>query len=318
MVFVALAIRSLGSGLQAPAVPALLPQLVPPDRLMRVAGVQSTVQSVVMLASPAVAGALYAMARLEIIFFVDVLTAAIAIAILSAIPIAAHARAAQPQSTSPLDDLRAGFDYVSRTPFVRSMLRFFAVVMFLAVPVAILSPLMVARSYGPEVWRLTVTEVAFSGGMTAGGLLVAAWGGFKSRLLTLAVSCGVLGVLQALAGLGEPFGVFLALMALLGLVLPLYNSASMVMLQERVPSDLQGRVFGYVNLVIVAAMPMGSLVLGPLADLVRIETLMLITGSAMAVLGVLLWFDRNLHPHPAALPRTDSAGGGPPGDALHP
>ena len=298
MLFTVAAVRSLGSGIQSPAISAMLPQLVPPDKLMRANGIQGTVQSVVMLGSPAAAGALYALARLEILFFLDVVTAAIAITILLAIPIAAHAKALEAQNTGYLDDLKAGIAYVRGNCFVRSMLRFFAVVMFLAVPVALLSPLMVTRTFGPDVWRLTASEMLFSGGMTVGGLLVAAWGGFKNRILTLMVSCVALGVLTLAVGLAAWFWFFLALMALTGLVLPFYNSASMVLLQQRVPADMQGRVFSFVSLVTVAAMPIGSFLFGPLADLVSIEALLIVTGVGMAVAGVVSWFDRNLHVEP--------------------
>ena len=296
MIFVVSAVRSLGSGIQSPAIAAMVPQLAPPDKLMRVNGIQGTVQSVVMLASPAVSGALFYMARLEIIFFIDVVTAIIAIAILLAIPIAAHAKAAQGQNTGYLDDLKAGIRYVRDNCFVRSLLRFFGVVMFLAVPVALLSPLMVTRTFGEEVWRLTLIEMFFSVGMTVGGLVVAVWGGFRNRVLTLMVSCAALGVLTLAVGLTAAwFWVLGALMALTGLVLPFYNTASMVLLQQRVPGDMQGRVFSFVSLVTVAAMPVGTFLFGPLADWLSVQTLLIITGALMVVAGGISWFDRNLH-----------------------
>lgn len=296
MIFLVSALRSLGSGIQSPAISAMVPQLVPPDKLMRVNGIQGTVQSIVMLASPAASGALYAMAKLEIIFFIDVVTAAIAISILLAIPIAAHAKAAQVQNIGYLDDLKAGIHYVQGNCFVRSLLRFFGIVMFLAVPVALLSPLMVTRTFGSDVWRLTAIEMLFSGGMTVGGLVVAVWGGFRNRVLTLMVSCAALGLLTLAVGLTAAwFWVLLALMALTGLILPFYNTASMVLLQQRVPADMQGRVFSFVSLVTVAAMPIGTFLFGPLADWLSVQTLLIVTGALMSVVGVLSWFDRNLH-----------------------
>ena len=43
LVYVALVIRSVGAGVQMPAVSALLPQIVPTEKLMRVNGINSTI-----------------------------------------------------------------------------------------------------------------------------------------------------------------------------------------------------------------------------------------------------------------------------------
>lgn len=50
-------IRSLGAGIQTPAVNAVIPQLVPEDQLMRYNGINATMQSIVNFAAPAAAGA---------------------------------------------------------------------------------------------------------------------------------------------------------------------------------------------------------------------------------------------------------------------
>ena len=49
------AIRSVGAGIQTPAVSAIIPQLVPTEKLMRVNGINATIQSIVQFAAPAVA-----------------------------------------------------------------------------------------------------------------------------------------------------------------------------------------------------------------------------------------------------------------------
>ena len=82
LIFVASAIRSVGSGIQSPAVSAILPQFVPQDKLMRVNGINGSVRSFITLLSPAAGGWILAAYSVEIAFFVDVVTAAAAISIL--------------------------------------------------------------------------------------------------------------------------------------------------------------------------------------------------------------------------------------------
>ena len=49
-------IRSIGAGVQTPAVNAVIPHLVPEEHLMRYNGINATMQSIVQFAAPAVAG----------------------------------------------------------------------------------------------------------------------------------------------------------------------------------------------------------------------------------------------------------------------
>lgn len=82
LLFLISAIRSVGAAVQTPAIGAILPQIVPADKLMRVNASNGTIQSMVMLISPMASAALLTLSRLEIIFFIDVITAACAITIL--------------------------------------------------------------------------------------------------------------------------------------------------------------------------------------------------------------------------------------------
>ena len=96
LLFVMSAIRAIGTGIQTPAVGAILPQLVPEDKLTKVNGTNGSIQALVMLVSPMVSGALLTMASIETIFFIDVITAAIAIfTLLAFLKIPAHAKALQ-------------------------------------------------------------------------------------------------------------------------------------------------------------------------------------------------------------------------------
>ena len=60
--------------------------------------------------------------------------------------------------------------------------------------------------------------------------------------------------------------VFFAIMLLVGLAVPFFSTPSMTLLQETVEPERQGRVFGFLGIVMAVAMPVGMLVFGPLAD----------------------------------------------------
>jgi len=174
LLFVMSAIRALGTAIQMPAIGAFLPQLVPEDKLTKVNATNSSIQSFVMLVSPMLSGALLTLSTIEIIFFIDVITAAIAVLILVLfLHVPAHAKALEKQTISYFGDLRNGFVYIKNHDYVKNFFLFSAIFLVLAAPAAFLTPLQVTRSFGNDVWRLTLIEITFSIGMMGGGIIMA-------------------------------------------------------------------------------------------------------------------------------------------------
>ncbi|MFA7211431.1 MAG: MFS transporter, partial [Bacteroidales bacterium] len=86
LLFIFSAVRSAGSGIQMPAIQAILPQLVPKDKLMRINGITNSIHSTINLVSPAAAGAILSFGAFHYLLLIDVVTAAIGISILIGIP----------------------------------------------------------------------------------------------------------------------------------------------------------------------------------------------------------------------------------------
>ena len=278
------AIRALGAGIQMPAVGAILPQIVPEKELTRINGLNGSIQAVVMLVSPMISGALYQFAPMEGIFMIDIVTAALAIAIMVfLLKVPTHEKASQEQVSNYLQDMKLGFRYIQNHAFIKRLFLYFSLAFFMAAPVSFLSPLQVARSFGDDVWRLTAIEIAFSIGMIGGGLWIASWGGFKNRIHSIAFAIGAMGLCTFGMGVIPNFWIYLFLMGLVGLVIPLLNAPSMTLLQEKVEEDFLGRVFGVQSMVASSMMPLGMLIFGPLADRMAIEILMAVSGVFLMV-----------------------------------
>lgn len=289
LLFVMSAVRAIGTGIQTPAVGAILPQLVPEEKLTKVNGTNGSIQALVMLLSPMASAALLTMASIETIFFIDVITAAIAIfTLLTFLKIPVHAKALQKQTTSYLSDLQQGFTYIKNHDYVKKFFIFCAVFFVLAAPVAFLTPLQVTRTFGNDVWRLTAIEITFSIGMMLGGMFIASWGGFKNKIHTMTLACLMFGVFTFLLGFIPVFWLYLTFMGLVGVAMPLFNTPSTVLLQEKVEEEFLGRIFGVLGMISSSMMPLGMLIFGPLSDLVKIEWLLMGTGFLMFVQGFFL------------------------------
>lgn len=284
LLFAVPAIRALGTAIQTPAVGAFIPQLVPEDKLTKVNATNGSIQSLVMLASPMISVSLLSVAPLETIFFIDVITALIAVSVLFLfLRVAPHSKALTKQTVSYFKDLKAGFAYIRTQKFVSRYFLFCACFFILIAPAAFLTPLQVTRSFGEDLWRLSAIEVAFSVGMLLGGAAMMTWSGFSNKIHTMALATLIVGFSTVGLGVMPNFWIYLTFMALVGVAMPLFNTPSMVMLQERVEENFLGRVMGVLGMISSVMMPMGMLVFGPLADFVKIEWLLLGTGTLMFI-----------------------------------
>lgn len=286
IILAAVTIRSIGSGFQNPAVSATIPSIVPAEHLMRVNGINASIQGVMALLAPAAGGAIYGLGGIVPTFFVDVVTAILGIGVMLFVRIPKLPDNPEPKSL--IGDLVAGLHYTFTHRFIRWLLTVYAVVFVLIVAPSFLVPLMVTRSFGGEVWMLTGVEVAFSLGMALGGMVVGMLVR-HSKMHLLLVSSVIFGLLSVAMGIAPNIYVVLALNTTVGLLVPVFSTPSTTALQENTDPAFMGRVFSLVSIVFTLGMPMGMAVFGPLADVFSVETI-LIGSGVVTILFVLFSF----------------------------
>ncbi len=376
-IYIAAIIRSFGGGVQGPAINALIPQITPKKELVRVNGIYSTINNVLLLLSPVLGGALLTLFPLWVVFMVDVGTAAIAILIMFFLPIpnqktgkvvtalgtepklrpgdtwgfpefagesvlatepavaaigdlesaavasvyagddlasasAASTRVGEDVETataastyegtettlssqevdepeSGIKQFRKGFAYVKKHRAIRNLMMTYAFFMVLLAPVAILTPLFIRRNFGDEPWRIAATQTALFAGMAIGGLIVSIRGRFRSHLRVVRGSGFLVAAFTlALAILGMTssplFAFFVVLAFLLGVIVPFYTTAVTTLFQQNVEREYHGRVFALLYMIGSAAIPLGTILFGPMADLFNIAHVLLATSVAQLLL----------------------------------
>jgi MFS transporter, DHA3 family, macrolide efflux protein len=296
MLIVVTGIRGIGQAIHGPAIGAAIPLMVPQDKLMRVQGIQTGIQSAFNVLGPIIAAVLISWFSIGFLFYIDTVTAVLGVAtLLFFVTIPKHVNEGKKQTTSGVQDFVAGLKYVKTHSFLIPFFIYLFVVLILVSPVAFLSPLQVVRSfqtYGTDVFRLTMVEVGFSGGMTIGALLVAWWGGLKNRIVTAGIAISIMGFGVFMLGVVGNFYVYFIFMLIQGVVLPFYNTPMTVMIQEQVDPAYMGRVSSISVMINSIAMPIGIALFGPLADVVSIELLLLISGALMMIFGLLYLVNR--------------------------
>ena len=286
VLLVALVIRALGSAVQSPCINALLPDVVPEEQLARINGMQGTLQAMVSLISPMLGGLLLGFAPLGIIFFVDVITAVLAIVILFT---AFHLPKKEKEeversSENYFEEMKQGVRYIFKNKFLIEFFGFMILFFIMLAPVAFLTQVQVTRNYGESYWHLSMIEIAFSIGMVVGGILISTWRGMKNRVHTMVIAGVLMGLTTFLLGLDIPFMVYSVIMGLCGVSLPVVNAPAMTLLQEQVDSQYIGRVFGIMTMISTSMMPLGMVIFGPLADKISVDIILIGTGIALMVI----------------------------------
>jgi DHA3 family macrolide efflux protein-like MFS transporter len=280
-----LVLRSLGSGVQAPASAAVYTQIVPASHLGRIQGINQTLNAALMLLAPAAGGFFLATMSLAWVMLLDVITALLAIMVMWPIKVPDPAQAEK--DVSARRQIGRGLSYTLGHGQLKLLLAGYGAFFFLLTPAAALSPLLIARSFGEEVWRLTANEIVWSGMSVLGGLFMAWRGEFADKPRVIALCISLWGICFGLMGLTGSFTIFLALMGAGGFLLPLFNTTVTVFIQKETEPAVLGRVFSIFQIVASGGLPAAILIFGPLAEIVSVELLLQITGFFMIGSGFL-------------------------------
>ena len=304
VVMVALFFRAIGNAFHTPAFQALTPLVAPPKHLTRLAGVTQAVQSGGYILGTAIAAVIYPLWGLTAMIALDVAgalfaTAAIIAAHLDVGGVSAEDFAEAPASASGvLSRLRA---LMSETAEGYRVLRgyrgLFALLWcgfaftFVFSPISALFPIMTLGHFGGTTGDAAMAEIVFSVGMIAGSALLASWGGFKNRAFTVVAATALYGVATFGAGLlgTGGFSLFLAASFLMGFSSPFYSGPQTALMQEKVPPEFLGRVFGLYGAIMSWALPLGLAGSSLFADVVGAPAWFVGAGAAMVVLAVITW-----------------------------
>ena len=186
--------------------------------------------------------------------------------------------------------MKAGISYAAKELVVKRLLLTYGAFIFLSVPSSFLTVLMIERTFGNSYTYLTVNEMAGFAGMVLGGILLGTWGGFKQRTKTLVFGLVCFGTFSLVLGFTYTFWLFAVMMFLMSFFIPVVQTATTTMLQEHVPAEKQGRIFGLLGAMYSGFMPLGAAIFGPLADVIKIQWLVIGCGVSLVILGLLRFF----------------------------
>lgn len=290
-------VRAIGGAFHGPAVSSAFVEMVPKAKLMRIQGIQSGLQSTLNLLAPILAAFLLSIFPIQNLFFIDVITAAIAISSLLFFVVVPHQEKGKVTKENVAQDFKDGIAYVKTHAFLPPFFVLLSLVLIFVSPLAFLTPLQVVRGFpdvADEYLKLSLIEITWSVGMVIGSAIVSTWGGFKNRMVTMGFAVVIMGLGTIVLGFAQNFILYSVLMTLMGISLPFVNVPSNVVLSEQVEPAFMGRVMSVNSMIVSMMFPIGIIVFGPLADIVPIEGILIVTGILQFAIGFVYFFHPEL------------------------
>jgi predicted MFS family arabinose efflux permease len=303
-------------GLYYPAYSALVPALVPEEDLLAANGLEGVVRPVLaQAAGPAVAGLIVAAFSPGAALAVTALAALGAAACLYALPTTPVRRelgADGSHDTGLLADVREGFVYMVRTPWLLATLLFASAMLLVFIgPFEVLVPFAVRDAGGGPSQHAAVL-MAWGIGGAVGSIVVASLRLPRRYLTVMNLLWGVGCIPIVVFG----FSVDLWLMVAAGAAMGAVFQAGMViwgtLLQRRVPAALLGRVSSLDFFVSLSFMPLSMALAGTISEVVGLTTVFLVAGLAPMVMAVvaIVWArmpaDEVAHPLDRTAPHHDA------------
>ncbi len=269
-----------------PAADGVLPQTVPEQDIQPARAITAMSNNIAEFAGPALATALVLGAGAGWAFALDAATFLASAAFLSRV----HPRpraSTEPEGTperapSVLAEIRAGSREVrARTWVWATLLTFCAALFFGLAPWFVLGPVIARSQYG-HVSVYGLLEAAVGLGTIVGALVGVGWRPrFPMRTAMIAIMAWP--VAAILYASGSPLALVLAVTAVAGAGIAIFDVLWTTALAERIPPQSLSRVSSYDWMVSGALLPLGYAIAGPLGSAIGAVPVML-GGSVLALL----------------------------------
>ncbi len=285
--------RSILFSFQVPTFHAILPSMVPKDKISRVNGVNFLFSGLIFMAGPILSALLLALFPITYIFLIDVVTFLIAVIPLFLIKIPFTAKETRAvEKTSFMREFKDGFIIVKAIPGLLSMIIFAMIFNFIFRPFGVLWPYFINVIHDGSAIHLAFLFGSIQVGNVIGSLITSIKKEWKSKSKINLIGEMVFFTFYVLIVIA-PYQNFYLMMigGFLGsIIFPITVSTYLTILQTVVPSDKIGRVMSIDHTISMAIAPIGALIVGPLAGTIGVVNLLLVSAIIGIVNPIILWF----------------------------
>lgn len=280
----------IANAFDVPARQSFIVELVDREDMTNAIALNATMFNLGAIVGPAIAGVVYALTGPAWCFTINGISFIAIIVALMMMTI--QPMPEQPQQTSALKAMAEGFRYTFSDQLVLTLCASVLILNIFGFGLMTLTP----------AWSVVVLhgDAATNGlllsargvGAVIGGLLIAALSSRRYRGKLWNVNSFIVPLVLVGFGLSTRLPVSLVLLAVVGFALVVILNNSNAMVQARVPDALRGRVMGIYSLMFMGGGPIGSLLVGVVADRTSEQTTAFICAGVLAVFALWIFFFR--------------------------
>ena len=304
LIFVLAALLGVVNAFDIPGRQAFLVDMVGKEDLMNAIALNSSMFNGARVIGPAVAGVLVARLGEGWCFFANGVSYIAVIAGLLMMNV--HAPARVSAKTPPLQHIIEGFQFVSRTAPIRTLLLLLGLVSVTGMPYVVLMPIFAARilhdggrefaaligSHDLGAVRLGILMGATGVGALLGALTLAVRSGTKGLGNWITACCAGFGVSLMLFAASKLFWLSVVLLLPVGYFIMLQMASSNTLIQVMVPDELRGRAMAVYSMMFMGMAPLGALLGGALSD--RLGAPITVAMGGLAAVAGAWWFRMQL------------------------
>ncbi len=292
IIFLFIALRSIFQAFHQPTVNAVVPTMVPKERLSRMNGINFLASGIVQLIGPALAGTLLIFLSVEQALWTDVITFFIAFVPLILITIPKVKVKKQVKEESFSEEFKDGLRTLKAIPGVIALLFMAMLINFIIQPLNVLNSLFIYSNHSGNSLDYAFISIGFEAGIISGAILTSFKKHWKNKI-TLTIYCLIFFMAgYAIVGLA-PYRAFVLIFiinACMGFVLPIVNTIFQTIMQTIIPHEKFGRVNSIDSMLSLAMTPIGALIVGPLAGFMGITNLFLVSGILGGSITIFMYF----------------------------
>ncbi|MHA1561253.1 MAG: MFS transporter [Promethearchaeota archaeon] len=286
-------IRNLFQAIHQPAVAAIIPVMIPKEKLSRMNVINMLITSAIYVVGPVISGILIGfldIENIEIILWIDVGT--FLLAIIPTLLITIPSVKKEPKTKT---DVKISFKKEFKEGGYRAIMQIKGMFAFfisciilnsLISPSAVLRPYFISIYHEGDAIMLSYISASIQIGMICGGLFILLRKQWKRKSMMIIVAFFIQGISYLVTSLA-PKGDFLTLIIALfffGIGFPIINSLYLTILQEVVPLDMQGRVNSIDIALSISIMPIAVLISGPIAEAIGVNYLFMILAALSLII----------------------------------
>jgi len=287
-IYAIMMIRGIGSAFHFPAEQASVSLMVPRDQLSRIAGLNQAAKGIINIVSAPLGALVMELVGVEGSLLIDVVTAALAIGIVSFVIIPRQPELEKKDGSwfgTVMTDMKDGLRYLIGWKGIM-VITVMALIFKIALsPAFSLIPLLVSSYFGGDAAQYSMVEVAVGIGIIVGGSILGVWGGFKRKTYTMFL--GGLGIGLGMIALGsipqDGFYYSLPTLFVIGFMVPMVDGSLMAIMQEKIDNEYQGRVFTMFGSILYLSTPVGLAIAGPVSDALGVQFWFVLAGILVLV-----------------------------------